>query len=561
MKKKVLSLLLAVTMITGLLAGCGDDASDTGGENSQQPEGGNENAENQNGETELTTITVLAVDRMADGTYTTEGGWKDTLAGQKLIEDLAEIGIELEVEFINWDNNNYFTTVNARMSAGTNLPDIIFGQYQEAAFNAWGEAGLLIPASELMEEYDEDGSINAYFEENAGIAYEAQWVGDNLYFFPDIENICTAVDDDGEEIPWSDSTYGFVINKNWMEAIGEEVKQVYTPDELYEIVLKMQEQDVNGNGSRDEVININLTSFYNGLSTAFGLSNGNSGHYNNNGTAEQVWNFEHENFPAYIEFIRKCLENGVMTEDSISDRNAVDTEGRTAIKFSQFAADTSSMGDDDYAWILCDYDGDYTNGICVQIERIEPSCHMSYGVTSACENPEAVMRMMDYIYSDEYAMLYRYGVEGSGYTVDSDGVVTSLYDVNNDDTWGLNNVGLQYSIPSVVVTKERVTRVNEDMPEEGGRRDRYAAGYDFFHEIYPYTKTYVEIFPSATEEEQEIIDMYQNALDTYQSEALMALILGERSVDEIPDMIEEMEGMGIREVLEVEYNRATRAYN
>ena len=169
MKKKIIALFLAVAFVLSLVA-CGGQPSSASSSPSTSDE--------------LVTLKILCKNDFSSETKTED--WEKYDISQTFKEKLAELGIQLEVECIA--NDNFTNVVNTRMAAGVDMPDIISVAF-EGGINmdnivSWGQNGLIIPASELMEKYDTDGSIAAYWDKYAPGTRGAQTAPDgNLYWF------------------------------------------------------------------------------------------------------------------------------------------------------------------------------------------------------------------------------------------------------------------------------------------------------------------------------------------------------------------------------------------
>ena len=129
MKKKLISLLLASAMAVGVLAGCGQAQESTEATVEEKTEASatqdtaaesDDKAEEEVPQ-ELVTIKMLARN-MHWGDL--EGKmWADYAPGKALQEDLAELGLALEIEFVeetDWEN-----VLNTRMASQNDLPDLI----------------------------------------------------------------------------------------------------------------------------------------------------------------------------------------------------------------------------------------------------------------------------------------------------------------------------------------------------------------------------------------------------------------------------------------------------
>ena len=125
-------------------------------------------AEEDGGEQELTTVHTL--DRVFckndyDDVIKTEN-WEQYPISQELISDLEEIGIRLELECI--DNESFENVVKTRMASGQDIPDLIsYCWATESDVQTWAASGMLYSVDELVEQYDEDGSIRAFYDEMA----------------------------------------------------------------------------------------------------------------------------------------------------------------------------------------------------------------------------------------------------------------------------------------------------------------------------------------------------------------------------------------------------------
>ena len=69
-----------------------------------------------------------------------------------------------------------------------------------------------------------------------------------------------------------------------------------------------------------------------------------------------------------------------------------------------------------------------------------------YGVSSKVENPEELIKFIDYQYSDEMIQLITWGIEGTTYTIGEDGVPTFVDSLKTaKDPWleGINTACAQ----------------------------------------------------------------------------------------------------------------------
>ncbi|WP_300847056.1 extracellular solute-binding protein [uncultured Acetatifactor sp.] len=589
MKKRVLSLLLAGALTCSLFTGCGSppagDAGDSGdskaaGESGQESADGEEEAgkeeasaqEPDSGDQELTTVKILCKNDFNAEVKVAD--WEKYPVSQILIQDLEEIGIRLELECI--DNESIGNVINTRMASGVDLPDLIaycwIGGDENDVLD-WARNGLVYSVNELLEQYDTDGSIRAFYDEKAPGGWERNAQADgSVWWFSYLANAHDAVDKETAQVYEDVYPFTLSIREDWVKALGEEVKDVYTPDELFELVKRMQEQDVNGNGKPDEVFHVDITSFNNGVAQGFGLSNKSMGSYFE-GENKVFSNFYHENFPAYVEFMKKLYDNGLYDTSSLSASvEQVISENRAAVVYNyamwdfEFSLPELEDGVDYYRPILVDMDGDLTNGFCTLTDSNDVMTYNQYFVPKSCEHPEAVVKLMDYVYTDKYAKLVQLGIEGKHYEVDENGnyVILSVDAAQQDDSYKtLFETGLGlFALPRFILYPEVKERSQStESAEKPYMVNKQLWRYKFCTELYPMADKREfggQFLAIPTDEESAVVSEKSEALFTYASELVTDLILGNKSLDDLPEYQQELESLGIKEYMDAIQARRDR---
>lgn len=553
MKTKLVSLLLAGVMATGLLLGCGGD----GEEQEEVSENGQK----------LTTVEILCMNDWSESIKTED--WENYPVSQVVIKDLEEIGIHLELECI--DNESFANVVNTRMASGQDLPDLIAYCWQdEQNVLDWAESGLVYSVSELLEKYDEDGSIKAFYDEKAPGAWERTTAEDgNVYWFSYLAGASghTAVDRETGTEYLKANPRAVSIRQDWVEAVGEEVKEVYTPEELYDILKKMQDEDANGNGVPDEIADFSINSF-SYISPAFGLNMSLlCGYFQEEN--EVFSNFYHENFPAYIEFMQRVYQDGLIDTSTLnSSQSQLVSENRLSLVsgYAEWDFEYSIPDLDEnktfFTPILVDTDGDLSNGFPVYVDSTETMTYCQYFIPKACENPEAVIKLMDYVYTDRYALMNQIGVEGVAYEVDENGNYLKLPAEGDDAvSFTYTSAGL-YALPRFILYPEVADRYDASASQYMINKALWC--YDFYTEWYPLAnqeETTSYSLAIATDEERAIISEKEEQLTTYAQELLADLITGNKSLDDLPEYQKELENLGLKEYIEVMQARRDRVVN
>jgi len=522
-------------------------------------------------EADLRVVRILAINDY-DATVKT-ADWKNYEVSQIVIDALAERGLELDFECV--DRPAFDNIVRTRMAVQQDLPDMVSAAFCGISSQEvldWADAGLVMNVTELLDQYDEDGSIMEYYETYCPIARGSNAALDgNLYWFSYLVGPQQYNKETGEkyEPGWMNG-HTPSIRWDWLQKINAEYKYCYSPDELIDLLVAFQENDVNGNGLKDEVLNVKIDGFANGMATAFGLHTSLVAGYNSDNVVTS--NFANENFPAYIEFLKKCYDLGLYDTASLTAFNQLTDEVITANRaavvhcYSAWVDYEPQIDDPDaaYAPFILDGDGDLTTGFTFTADLNFGTYNM-YFVPSACEDPQRVVDLMDYVYTDEYAMLNQAGREGINYELDERGIPVNI--LKGVDMSTLENLhkyatffmpaGL-YGLPPLVTTSGYSGVIDETKDEWILRKDKF--GYYINNDVRPYMNVLYMSSQYAINqpEEAERLDEIATELETYCSELLTGLVLGSNSLDQLDSYLEDMNALGLQDYIEIMQARRDR---
>lgn len=499
--------------------------------------------------------------------------WEKYDSAQYFIAKMAERGVKIVPECI--DNSSFATVVNSRMAAGVDLPDVIslaFDSLGSGDVLNWAEAGLVWDLNELLDKYDEDNSIRTFYNERCPGALGANTAPDGgLYWFSYLAGGTNLDPVTGEAIVTVPGPRGLSLREDWLNKVGLEIQFGYTPDELYEALLAMYEGDANGNGLKDEVVNVSIDDFDNGIAGGFGLHTGLIGYGRDNVVS---CNITDPNFPEYIKFMQKLVEAGLYDSRALSSTlfsSELITENKAAATYNystwgDYENQIANVTDAQYTPIA--FGTDWENDINIAGD-VAVGTYNCYFITKACKDPEKVMRMFDYFYTEEYARLDVIGLEGVNYEVNENGAVVGI-DVaekfNNGEPieFGTElhyktqnffgtSMGL-YGLPAMNV----VTRVYTPV-EPYGVAIKKQAWVDKLNAEY-YDKVYVNNYQYAlaTEDEKEDWNDMYTEFSTYATELVTNLILGKESLDDLDKHIAELEKLGMSRLVEIRQARRDR---
>lgn len=576
MKKRLLSLFLAALMLLSVasLAACnktsGDDTTAAGKTDTTAAAADTTAAE----PAETTTITILAKSMNNNVNqwyrYDQNPRWASIPLVQEFYDRLEAVGVHVEWEVI--DDEQYNEAVKTRLLTGVDLPDIIAdpGLTDTEVANA-GAAGILADVNALLDEYDEDGSVKEYMASVSG-AWLAKYTDEygRMFGFPYIYHN-QFLDENGDvmEEVFFETCHAVSIREDWLEAIGEEWKMFMTPEEFSDLLIKMYEQDANGNGVSDEVIANFSTDFYTGFEAAFDMGQGLI-NIRNNGNGVEC-NLYSENLADYVAFFKNLYDAGVIDTTVLNDTN-VKTANRASCLFSytcQTWEEASIVGYEStaaYSPVIID-DDEGENGYCMPLVDGAQNVYGRTFVNAQSENLEAVAKFLDVFYTKETSEAINYGYEGVHYFVNEDGIrIPSNYYPNEATAAGLSIYDETDNPDPTLLTVRVITsggliniyelaKPHTQRYVSGSQNPMYQHKYDVdYYNISTAAKiTSNEGAPlaAATAEELETMAALQTTIETYVDELMLALFLGEKTMDDVPVALAELEAMGLNDLIAV----------
>ena len=429
MKKKLLALLLATVCFASVFAGCGADEAENGGEeetNQQETEDG-EQENTETGEPTKLTIWVPEEIRILD--------WKTNLQTQ-LLEEMGNFDLEFETI----PSADYETKVNMALTIGDveDLPDVII-TYGTSLTSVWeyAQAETILPLTDYYNDPEVAVNITEAYE-RTGVKYTDQLIcpDGNIY------GIAYFNQSYGNEYP-----HKMWIYKPWLDALEAEVPT--TTEEYYELLKKVSETDLNGNGKEDEIGLAGDTGSYYGyfqyLMNAFVYAGDPQYKVVESGVISAA--FATEEWKDGLKYIRQLFDEGLilsesLTMDTTQLRALLNGEEQTVFSFCHMGSGEAQNSDD---YICIDT---LTGPEGVNYATYRPSTAVTdIMVTANCENPEAAFRLGDCLSSEHLSICTRWGEEGvnwdyaenvedlSGYVPTVEGYEFSIVLHDNDAFW------------------------------------------------------------------------------------------------------------------------------
>jgi multiple sugar transport system substrate-binding protein len=349
--KRLIAIILAVLMITALLAACGQNSNSGSGSDSGSDKGSGSKA---------SSITVNIWDsNQQKGIQEIADKWTETS------------GVKVNVEVVDWDN--YWTLLEAGASGGT-MPDVFWMHSNTAQM--YMENDILL-------------KLNDYIEKDKSI--------DMSKYYEGVKNLYTRSDGNIYALPKDHDTIALLYNKAIFDKYGVEYPtDKWTWDDMYEAAKKITE------GSNGDVYGM-----------AMNTSNNQDGWYNliysygGNvvGEDHKSTKIGSDESKAGMEMMRKLLTVGapqsVVAEtgtDSLfqSGKVGMITQGSWMIN-AFYTAENHA----DYYWSLLPYADVNGNGTCEKEERWSAYNGLGWAASAKTKDPDSCYSLIAYFCGEE----------------------------------------------------------------------------------------------------------------------------------------------------------------
>lgn len=308
MKKKSLTLVLALSVIMSTITGCGSGGQEESTKENEVVESESEESgsETESGEIPLdafagTEITIAVNKRLSD---------KSESFNDKPIFKMAEEATGIHINWIEVDEAAATEKTNIMLTS--DMPDAFLWLLNESQ---------IATNLDLFYDLSEDGLLEKYAP-NVLADYETMENGLDMITWPDgsIRSLIT-----GNQVSRENDPDGiFVINKAWLDQLNMDIPE--TADEFYEVLCAFRDNDMNGNGDTTDEIPLefcanNWAAKTMTLAGSFGIAvhNGNedSAYYKvEDGKVYPTMNTEE--CRAFLEYYHKLGQEGLLDLEGFS---------------------------------------------------------------------------------------------------------------------------------------------------------------------------------------------------------------------------------------------------
>ena len=587
--KKLLVTLLAASMCLSMLAGCGSDEETTTTDETTTSEATTTEDSADDGEeseaagdVEIQDFTILGSHATGATYYTIEEF--DEFESVKSFKALAnEYGLELDFELVA--NDQYLTTLQTRFAAMNDIPYYVamYGMSESEVMQLAAQ-GVLWDINDMLDQGD--GTAKAFFTEGefGSAAYRKVCTPEGaMYWVPNLY-ITKYEDTIGET--GTNKTVG--IRQDWLNTY--ELEMPDTLDEFETAMKTFNEKDPSGAGNANvagmHVYSANPCSFTDPMGQWFGLVRSLIG--NNWDTEEAISPWHQATVKDYMTYMNKLNAAGLYDTEMVG---STDTLSQKYANNYVGGMPVYAVGSTYEPTIESVFDPDNTeNPVLYQpmvpfaaVEGVQPLLALEDPVyiwdefcfTSNMEDAKLGAAFLDCYYSQEHIDLINYGTEGVNYEMVDGERVFKQYEAEEDgkmfDADQLNQYlpdkyaqRLAYGkiLYSRAITAD-MTYYELDKAAEGCITIGWAESkYDYQNDTVDFGHwTSIDntgCWATADPADVETINLVWNDLDSYSQQSVAALVMGQKSLDEIDAVVADLEALGLSDVEEIRQGQYDR---
>ncbi len=583
--KKILSMLLALTMLLGLMAGCGSESAASSAsvaentessavsaaepEEEEEAEAPAEEAEapaEEASEAEETEpeekgdfVAGPAELPLADGatlTYFCElpgymsmfnvNSYDDTDTFKK-IEEIT--GVDVEFTIVN--SESYSTTFQLMVASG-DITDMVAGASDQYASTAQMiEDGVAIDLMDYQDLLPNFWNALNYYSDYKTLAINQDGQ------MPEV--ICIADDYKVQS--------GMQIRKDWLDQLGMDVPE--TVDELHEALLGF----VSECGADHALLLTGSTQITgSGIVGGFGTIGYDIDNVNMYVVDGEVRNgFLDESYRDYMEMMAQWFDEGIIAGDFATESNDPFTSNADAYISGGNAGVWSSMSDNMDSNMVSgqELNPDYQIAPMAQPmlnagdtfhfgdSRVGASAMgKSIAISECCKDVELACKWIDYFFTDEGIIYANYGLQGVSWDYNADGEPELDLDALTDG-FPMISFGMTYYTLACVATLQDFDR------QFGAYSDLNLAAMDLWTETSDDLYTLPSQVELTSDESDQFSGMWSD-LTTYANTEVFKFVMGEYNFDDDWDaFIDQLKDMGLEECVDIyqtAYDRYVEAY-
>jgi hypothetical protein len=482
------------------------------------------------------------------------------------VQRLADMGIKLDLTLVLDDQ--YQTAFQTLRATGQfNNYDMLLGaSLGLPTLSSLVDQNRIVALNQAIDRYS-DGRAKEFFTSGNGAEVKSLFTmpDGNYYWMPAIYQL------NYKGYPVGTIQMGH-IRKDWLDKVGLPMPQ--SADELYNALYQFQEQDVNKNGIKDEVVVVDIASFNDGIAQLFGIpidQGGEGLHYLGyiNGTLQSAW--YQSGVRDYFAFMNRLYRAGLIrTVGQPTD----EVENKYAYK-NVFLGSTNEA----VARVPAGEKGAYylpllfsaVPGIKPTIWNagtLTPDPASVWIVPTASQKVDTAVKMIDWYVTEDFWRLMEPGIEGYTFNYDANGVPINFIDSNQLGVDGLRRYSLwAHAIAPWMQIRNWYSEVA--LAVNNGKDLGYPQGFTEKETIidslvmngtYPFSWATTSYLALSTAQEQDRLTAILPDLKTYVEELHSNLVTGEKGLDDASwnGYLADLKRMGLDEVISIWQARINR---
>ena len=485
------------------------------------------------------------------------------------IQEKTNVKINFEeIPDTEWD-----TKVNL-LIASDELPDaFIYGSFSAAELADYGSQGVFLALNDIIEEHGH--YVKQVFDQQEALPGAYTALDGNIYTLPDINECYHCF--------YSMRAW---INQQWLTNLG--LKYPNTVDEFVNVLRAFKEQDANGNGDPNDEIPFsgNATSWN---STIYPFLLNSFLHYDTSNLSVKedgtvIFTPIQPEFKEGLQWIASLIDEGLIEKEALTQtEEQLKTKGSNLdiALLGGFTSATwwSGVGSDNGEGSRCrEYSGlsplEGPNGV-----RISPWAGTGFNmgnsvITTACEDPVPLFKMLDYMLSDEATLRSQVGELGVDYNEPDEGAPgingkPALYAKipTSSTTGGTTGDEANTAMPNVFPSNRTSDFRLGEQADYSDPETQWQQEPRLYNESATYFAPYADehmMYPGAvnlTAEESEKINFMKTQINDYVKENIVLFLAGEKSFDTDWDsFIAEFDNLNLNEYMELRQMAYTRQY-
>lgn len=535
-KKPFVSAMMAMVLIASVTA-CNSGGSNGGGADSKKEEAGG------NPETGQKTGKLRLLGPAGSNKYIKFEDREKYPVWKEVDKMLTDAGLQLDYELVPAEQ--YKVTIQTRMASGSSLPDIVnISALDNTTVLNLAKQGVLLDLNPLIEKYS-NGNIKKMYNEEMPFAKKSTTSPDgNMYWFSNLHKKTYQ-----GNIP-APVSLTMLLRKDWLDKLNLPVPK--TAEEYSQTLKAFREKDANGNGKQDEVLVYDSSAFNGAIAQWFGLGTDITAVDVENKKVVSPW--YQDGIKDYFRYLQQLVKEGVLDTSLIG---ATGEQKQQKMTENQVASLTD-YNLETYQEPTINGGGEFLPLMPLQaVDNITPAAQLEppflvwqkYAITKDCKDVEAAIKFFDTIYSEKYADLLYWGIEGQTYKKDANGAKVYINNVSEEELAKMGQATGRQLFGDTVFPRVQFANLEFeliDKPQHKIDNELNILNYK------PYFVNMNDMYLAIPDDQQlEKKTKILTNLTTYSQELATKLALGQKSLDNWDQYISELKKLGLDDLIEI----------